>query len=170
MIFWTKIRKQQYFQSETKNEHKRWILPIRIHLNIKFHIKLTILIFWTWFAQKAYFPSKTEKWTTSLNSAWISLGNKFQLRLTIVFGPNLPKNPIPVLNRKREHYDWILHIRFSLDTNFQLKLGILNFWTKFAQKGYFRLKIEKLHFFVCSWSLLIILNFSAREPTDTTTF
>ena len=31
----------------------------------------------------------------------------------------------------------------SLGTKFQLKLKILFFWTKFAQKGYFWSKIEK---------------------------
>ena len=33
-----------------------------------------------------------------------------------------------------------------LDTNFQLKMTVLIFWTKFAQKGYFWSKTEKLHF------------------------
>ena len=42
-------------------EHNYWILHIRISLTTKFQNKLTILIFWTKVAQKAYFPSKTEK-------------------------------------------------------------------------------------------------------------
>ena len=45
-----------------------------------------------------------------------------------------------VWNREREHHYWILHIRISLGTKFQLKLRTLIFGTKFAQKGYFRLK------------------------------
>ena len=40
---------------------------------------------------------------------------------------------------------WILHIRISLGTKFQLKLTNLIFWTKFAQKGCFRSKTEKLN-------------------------
>ena len=36
-----------------------------------------------------------------------------------------------------------LHIRISLGTKFQLKLTILIFSTKIAQKGYFQLKTEK---------------------------
>ena len=37
------------------------------------------------------------------------------------------------------------NIRISLGTKFQLKLTILIFWTKFAQKGFFRSKTEKLN-------------------------
>ena len=32
---------------------------------------------------------------------------------------------------------------FEIGTKFQLKLKILNFWTKLTQKGYFRSKKEK---------------------------
>ena len=44
---------------------------------------------------------------------------------------------------KSEHYHQILHIRNSLGTILQLKLTILNFWTKLTQKGYFQHKTEK---------------------------
>ena len=47
-------------------------------------------------------------------------------------------------------------------------MTILTFGTKFAQKGFFQSKTEKSHFYVRPWSLLNILNFSARGPTDTT--
>ena len=47
---------------------------------------MTILMFWTKFAQKGYFPSKTEK---------------------------------------SEYHYWILHIRVSFCTKFELKLTIL---------------------------------------------
>ena len=50
-----------------------------------------------------------------------------------------------VKNTKNEHYYWILHIRISLGTNFQLKLTIAIFWTKFAKKrSYFQSKINKI--------------------------
>ena len=39
----------------------------------------------------------------------------------------------------------ILHIRIRLATKCRLKLIILIFWTKFAQKGYFQLKKEKVN-------------------------
>ena len=44
-----------------KSEHHHWILRIWISLNIEFHFELTVLIFWTKFAEKAYSQSKTEK-------------------------------------------------------------------------------------------------------------
>ena len=37
---------------------------------IKFQLKLIILIFWTKFTQKVYFPSKTEKVNTAIE-LWI---------------------------------------------------------------------------------------------------
>ena len=60
-------------------------------VGIKSQLTLTIFIFWTKFAQKEYFRSKTK------NHHWIlripiSLSNKFQLKLKIlIFGPKLPK-------------------------------------------------------------------------------
>ena len=39
----------------------------------------------------------------------------------------------------------ILHIKISLSTNFQLKLTIAIFWTKFAKKGsYFQSKTDTI--------------------------
>ena len=73
---------------------------------------------------------KQKKWTPPLNSAYIhiSLGTKFQLKLTILFfyffiffGSNLPtKRVFPVKNRKSEDYHWFLHILISIGTEFQL--------------------------------------------------
>ena len=58
----------------------------------------------------------------------ISLGTKFQLKLTIlIFLDKIcPKRVFPVENRKSELYG-ILHIRISLNTKFQPKLTILIF-------------------------------------------
>ena len=50
------------------------------------------------------------------------------------WGVNTPKHTM---------YHWILDIRINLGAKFQLKLTILIFRTKFAQKEYFRLKAEK---------------------------
>ena len=41
------------------------------------------------------------------------------------------------------YYRRILYIQNSLGTKFQLKLAILNFWTKLTHKGYFRSKKRK---------------------------
>ena len=53
---------------------------------------------------------------------------------------NLPKIRISFENRKSEHHHWIFHIRVNLDAKCQLKLTILIFWIKFAQKRYFQSK------------------------------
>ena len=44
-----------------KIEHHHWLLLIQINLVTKFQFKLKILIFWTKFAQREYFQSKTKK-------------------------------------------------------------------------------------------------------------
>ena len=48
------------------------------------------MIFWTKFVQKCCFPSKTEKENTTIKLLHIriSLGTKFQLKLTILIFPN----------------------------------------------------------------------------------
>ena len=47
-------------------------------------------------------------------------------------------------SRKSKHHHRILQIRISLATKFQLKLIILSFWTKFAQKECFQSKKKKV--------------------------
>ena len=56
-----------------------------------------------------------------------------------------PKRVFPLKNKKSEQYHWILHIRISLATKFRLQLIILTFWAKFAQKGYFQSKTERMN-------------------------
>ena len=67
----------------------------------------------------------------------VSLGTKFQLKLTILICLDQiwSKREFPVWNRESEHHHWILHIRISLEleARFQLKLTILNFCSKFVQ-------------------------------------
>ena len=58
----------------------------------------------------------------------------------IFFGQDLCKKGI---KQKKWKYHWILHVPISLETKFQLKLIILNFWIKFAQKEYYRSKTKK---------------------------
>ena len=55
-----------------------------------------------------------------------------------------PKKVFPVLNRKSDNHYRILFIGISLVTKIKLKLTILNFWTKFSQKGISSLKQKKL--------------------------
>ena len=49
-----------------RSEHHHWILHNWISLCIKFHLQLTILTFWTKFAQKSYPQAKTEKMTLTV--------------------------------------------------------------------------------------------------------
>ena len=85
----------------------------------------------------------------------IIVGTKFHAKQTISnFATKFaPKKVFPIENRKTEQLliffffffflnYWILHIQISLDTEFQVKLIILIFRTKFALKEYFRSKTE----------------------------
>ena len=76
-----------------------------------------------------------------------------------------PKRVFLVQNKKSSHHNWILHIWLRLGSKFQLKLPIFTFWTKFVQNWY----SKKLHFCMCPWSLLTVLDLFGRKPTDTTT-
>ena len=68
MIFGTNFQKKVYFRSKTqKNEHRYWILYIRISRNTNFQLKLTNAIFWTKFDKKnSYFQSKSDKIDTTI--------------------------------------------------------------------------------------------------------
>ena len=46
---------------------------------------------------------------------------------------------------KSENRHWIVHVRIRLGTKFRLKLIIFIFLIKFAQKGYFWSKTEKVN-------------------------
>ena len=88
----------------------------------------------------------------------ISLGTNFLLILTIlIFLEQIYRKWVfLVYNRKSKFTHWILHIRIGLGNTFQLnKLTILIFWTKFAQKGYFQSKTEKVNFTIefCEFEL-----------------
>ena len=65
-----------------------------------------------------------------------------------------PKRYFPVQKIKLELHHQIQHISISLNTQFHLKQTILNFWTKFAQTGYFWFITEKAN---------IIIEFSIFE-------
>ena len=76
---------------------------------------------------------------------WISLGPKFQLKLTIlIFWIKF----ISSLKGIQWNRHWVLHIWNSLGTKFQLKLTILIFWTKFLKKCISGMK-QKNHPFAC---------------------
>ena len=80
--FWSKLPKNRISRRKQKGEYHRWIWHIRLGLGVKFHFKHTILNFWTKFAQKGYFRSKTEK---------VNITTEF-LRFELVMVPNLSLN------------------------------------------------------------------------------
>ena len=59
-------------------------MRIRITLGTEFQFKLTISIFWTNFAEKESFQSKTDKLNITIKFCIVSVGTKFQLKLTIL--------------------------------------------------------------------------------------
>ena len=75
-----------------------------------------------------------------------------------------PKRVFSLENRKRHHHQWTVYIRISLGNKFQLKVKILILWTKFAQKGYFWWKTEKVNITIeiCLFELVWIPNFNVN--------
>ena len=84
----------------------------------------------------------------------------------MIFRTNFLKSLFLVENTKNEHHYWILLIQISLSTNFQLKLTIVIFWTKFSLKsGYFQSKTDKIdatiEFFI--FELVFVSNFTLNK-------
>ena len=75
-------------------------------------------------------------------------GYQISLWTVLNFETKFAKRVFSVKNEKNEHYHWILHIRISLSSKFQLKLKSLIFWTKFSQKGRFQSKRAKLNIII----------------------
>ena len=78
----------------------------------------------------------------------------------------ISKKSILPETQKNEHHYWILHIRISLSTNFQLKLTIAIFWTKFAKKGsYFQSKTDKIDTTIefCIFELVFVSNLTSNK-------
>ena len=147
---------KNYFVEKWKSEHHYWILRIWISQGTKFQIKLTILIFWTKFTQKEYLVKIGKK--QLMNSAYFEfLVPNFSFKDKLC-----PKRVVPVKNRKSEQHHQILHIQISLGTKFHLKLTILIFWTKFAQKGISNLNQKKMNTTIksCIFKWVYIPNFS----------
>ena len=108
-----------------------------VYLSTSFQLKLTIAIFGPNLSKMgSYFQSKTDKIDTTIEFCIIELVFvKFHFEEFWIFGSDLPKKVFLVKNWKSEHHHWIPHVQFNLGTKFPLKLTILIFWTKFAQKG-----------------------------------
>ena len=100
-----------------------------------FLLTLTLLNFWIKLTQKGYFRTKKYENYLRILHIQINLDSKFQLQ-QFWFLKKFPKKSIlPVEITKNEHNYWVLHIQISRSTNFQLKLTVAIFWTKFFHKG-----------------------------------
>ena len=132
-----------------KIEHHHWIPHIQISLLVpNFCFNWQFWFFWPDLPKKGFSGLKQKKWTPHIFyiilHIQISLVRNFSSNWQFwFFGPNLHKNIFLVKNWKSEHHHWIPHIQISLGTKFQLKLTILIFSTRFAQKGFFWCKTEK---------------------------
>ena len=104
-------------------------------------------VFFTKLTQKVYFGFKTEEVKT--REFWIfkfaRIYTKFHFEATIFdfLDQISPKCVFSVKNTEKAQHHRMFHIYISLGTKFQLKLIILFFWTKFAQKGYFQKQKER---------------------------
>ena len=125
------------------------------------------MTFWNKFVQKG------ESCISPLHSAYLN-HSKYQISAStdnFDFSDQVcPRKVFPVKNGKSEYHHSILHFRISLGTKCQLKLIILIFWTKFAEKGYFPFGMVKLHLCMRPWLLLTVLNFSTQGLTNTSPF
>ena len=129
--------KDSYFQSKTDrlDRHHHWILHIQISLGqISFSLNWQ---FWPDFSKKGFSGLKQKNWTPHIFNIilhiQISLVPNFSSNWQFwFFRSNLPKKVFPVENKKSEHHHRVLDIWISLATKFQIRLTILNFWTKFT--------------------------------------
>ena len=97
-LFGWNLPKKSISGLKQESEHRHWIMHIRVNLGTDFSLKWTILTFWTKFAQKGYFQSKTEKGNITIKLCWL-------------FGSNLPKNGI--ISRKWKYWTPPLILEYS---------------------------------------------------------
>ena len=115
-----------FFVENRKSDHCHWILYTPISLT-NFSLNRSFWFFWDQTPQNSGY-SNLQKYIPNF-----SLNQQFWFS-----GPNLPKKSFSSQNTENVHHHRMLHTYISLGTKFQLKLIILFFWTKFAQKGYFQ--------------------------------
>ena len=121
-------------------------MHICISLSSKFHLKHTILIFWTKFDQKGYFQLKTEKVNTTIEFCifklvWVP---SFSWNWQFWFLDQIcPKRAFAVGNRKKMNIT--IELRIFQSVLFQLKSTILIFffWPNLPKKDISGRKQEK---------------------------
>ena len=135
-IFWTKFAQKGCSRSKTER------VNITIEFNIfellhvtNFNLNWQFWFFGTNLPKKGDSGWKQKKVNITIECYVFELVYvpNFSLnRQFLFFGPSSSKKSISSLKRIKLTHHWILHIQISLTTKFQLKLTILNFWTKFA--------------------------------------
>ena len=118
-----------------------------ISLDIKFHFEQTILNFGTKFPKNDISSQKREKVDITIEFCMFGLVwvPNISLNWQFFFDQICPTRVLPVSNKPTKNYHRILHIRIKLCIRFQLKLIILDFWTKFPEKGYFQSKADTMN-------------------------
>ena len=71
---------------------------------------------------KRLLPVWNIKWRPPVNFTYSNLCIKFYFEQFWILGQICPRRVFMVKNKKSEYHHWILHIRISLGTKFQLKL------------------------------------------------
>ena len=138
-------------QNRTNLHHHR-TQHIQISLSIKCHLNQTILIFWTTFALKAYFWSKTGKVNVTIEFSifeLIQIPTFIMSREFWCFGITMvcPKRELPyALPSNSAYLSYSRYIVLSLTDNF-------DFWMKIAQNEYFRSKPWKVNNTITEFSI-----------------
>ena len=108
-FFEPSLPKRVFPVKNKKREHHRWIVHIQVSLDTKFQLKITVLIFWTEYAQKWYFQTKMENHTcVSVHGCYLITtvdNNHFttkQLRKAIMRRSRLKK----IYNKTRSPGNW----------------------------------------------------------------
>ena len=143
-IFWTKFAQKGYLWSKT--EKITIIIEVSIFELVQvpnFSLNWQFSFFGPNLSKKVFqYKSAKIEHHHRLLRIQINLVTKFLLKLTsLIFGPNLLKNSISSLKKMNTIYELCIF----KGPKFWLKLTNLVFWTKFAQKEYFLLKIEKMN-------------------------
>ena len=129
---------------------------------------MALLNFWFKLTQKGYFRTKKTKITIELYIFKLIKILNFSFNKPFWFLEQISKKKYTSSrkHKKNEHHYWILHIRISVSTNFQLNLTIAIFWTKFAEKGsYFQSKADKTDSTIefCIFKLVFVSNFTLNK-------
>ena len=158
LIFWNKVAQNGYFQS--KLEKMDTTIEFCIFKSVyipNFTLNWQFWFFWQ-ICPKNYFLSKTEKVNITNEFCIFELVKvpNFSLNWQFwFFGPILPKKSISGQNRKKVNDLWFLHI---WNSRYQTSTSRI----KFAIKGYFQSKTEKMNSAteLCIFKLVLVPNFS----------